>query len=193
MITQKEINNACEHLKIVATVSDDLIEFMREASYQKLMSEENGIDKDVEMLNKKFGIKAMSEIAQKCIGTGIGIDDVANFVKYRNKIKKPLKTERPLKMFIDELIKIKDAGYEIKASIESCVDEVKENKATQEVIESTPKEIVKEEIKQISTQIKKGVATSNVFKSITNQTSFFAPRLIKMSGLICTSTPSITP
>lgn len=118
MITQKEINNACEHLKIVATVSDDLIEFMREASYQKLMSEENGIDKDVEMLNKKFGIKAMSEIAQKCIGTGIGIDDVANFVKYRNKIKKPLKTERPLKMFIDELIKIKDAGYEIKASIE---------------------------------------------------------------------------
>jgi len=74
MITQKEINNACEHLKIVATVSDDLIEFIREASYQKLMSEENGIDKDVEMLNKKFGIKAMSEIAQKCIGTGIGID-----------------------------------------------------------------------------------------------------------------------
>lgn len=121
MITQKDINNACEHLKIVATVSDDLIEFMREASIVKLASETQEdlqIDKDVKMLNKKFGVKAMEEIAKMCIGNQIGIDDVADFVNYRNKIKKPLKTERPLKMFIQELIKIKDAGYDIKQSIE---------------------------------------------------------------------------
>lgn len=121
MITQKEINNACEHLKIVATVSDDLIEFMREASIAKLAietQEDLQIDKDVKMLNKKFGVKAMEEIAKMCIGNQIGIDDVADFVNYRNKIKKPLKTERPLKMFIQELIKIKDAGYDIKQSIE---------------------------------------------------------------------------
>ena len=121
MITQKDINNACEHLKIVATVSDDLIEFMREASIVKLASETQEdlqIDKDVKMLNKKFGIKAMEEIAKMCIGNKIGINDVADFVNYRNKIKKPLKTERPLKMFIQELIKIKDAGYDIKQSIE---------------------------------------------------------------------------
>lgn len=121
MITQREINNACEHLKIVATVSDDLIEFMREASIAKLTSETQEdlqIDKNVKMLNKKFGIEAMEEIAKMCMGNKIGIDDVADFVNYRNKIKKPLKTERPLKIFIQELIKIKDAGYNIKQSIE---------------------------------------------------------------------------
>ena len=121
MITQREINNACEHLKIVATVSDDLIEFMREASIAKLISETKEdlqMDKNVKMLNKKFGIEAMEEIAKMCMGNKIGIDDVADFVNYRNKIKKPLKTERPLKIFIQELIKIKDAGYDIKQSIE---------------------------------------------------------------------------
>ena len=121
MITVQQINNACEHLKIVSTVSDDLIEFMCDASIEKLLTakdEAKQIDDDVKFLNKKFGISKMEDIAKMCFGNGIGIDDIANFTKYRNEIKKPLKTERPLKIFIQELIKIKDAGYDVKTAIE---------------------------------------------------------------------------
>lgn len=121
MITQQQIENACEHLKVVLSVSDDVIEFMKDASIEKLAIEKTEIEnksKDVEFLNKKFGITKMQDIAKMCFGTGIAIEDVASFVRYRIEIKKPLKTERPLKIFIQELIKIKDAGYDIKKSIE---------------------------------------------------------------------------
>lgn len=145
MITQKEINNACEHLKIVATVSDDLMEFMREASIAKLASETQEdlqIDKDVKMLNKKFGVKVMEEIEKMCMGNKIGIDDVADFVNYRNKIKKPLKTERPLKIFIQELIKIKDAGYDIKQSIEIMMNAEWQTLNIEWIAKKIPKQIM---------------------------------------------------
>lgn len=151
MITQKDINNACEHLKIVATVSDDLIEFMREASIVKLASETQEdlqIDKDVKMLNKKFGVKAMEEIAKMCIGNQIGIDDVADFVNYRNKIKKPLKTERPLKMFIQELIKIKDAGYDIKQSIEIMMNAEWQTLNIEWIAKKIPKQAINTDLAQ---------------------------------------------
>jgi hypothetical protein len=151
MITQKDINNACEHLKIVATVSDDLIEFMREASIVKLASETQEdlqIDKDVKMLNKKFGVKAMEEIAKMCIGNQIGIDDVADFVNYRNKIKKPLKTERPLKMFIQELIKIKDAGYDIKQSIEIMMNAEWQTLNIDWIAKKIPKQAINSDLAQ---------------------------------------------
>jgi hypothetical protein len=151
MITQKEINNACEHLKIVATVSDDLIEFMREASIAKLASETQEdlqIDKDVKMLNKKFGIKAMEEIAKMCMGNKIGIDDVADFVNYRNKIKKPLKTERPLKIFIQELIKIKDAGYDIKQSIEIMMNAEWQTLNIEWISKKIPKQAINSDLAQ---------------------------------------------
>jgi hypothetical protein len=151
MITQKDINNACEHLKIVATVSDDLIEFMREASIVKLTSETQEdveIDKDVKMLNKKFGVKAMEEIAKMCIGNQIGIDDVADFVNYRNKIKKPLKTERPLKIFIQELIKIKDAGYDIKQSIEIMMNAEWQTLNIEWIAKKIPKQAINSDLTQ---------------------------------------------
>lgn len=151
MITQKDINNACEHLKIVATVSHDLIEFMREASIVKLASETQEdlqIDKDVKMLNKKFGVKAMEEIAKMCIGNQIGIDDVADFVNYRNKIKKPLKTERPLKMFIQELIKIKDAGYDIKQSIEIMMNAEWQTLNIDWIAKKIPKQAINSDLAQ---------------------------------------------
>lgn len=151
MITQKDINNACEHLKIVATVSDDLIEFMREASIVKLASETQEdlqIDKDVKMLNKKFGVKAMEEIAKMCIGNQIGIDDVSDFVNYRNKIKKPLKTERPLKMFIQELIKIKDAGYDIKQSIEIMMNAEWQTLNIDWIAKKIPKQAINSDLAQ---------------------------------------------
>lgn len=121
MFTEREINNACEHLKVVLSVSDDLIEFMRDASIEKLAKDKQElkqIDDDVKFLNRKFGVSKMEDIANMCFGTGIAIEDIADFVRYRTEIKKPLKTERPLKIFIQELIKIKDAGYDIKQSIE---------------------------------------------------------------------------
>lgn len=121
MITQQQIENACEHLKVVLSVSDDVIEFMKDASIEKLAIEKTEIEnksKDVEFLNKKFGITKMQDIAKMCLGSGIGIEDVASFVRYRAEIKKPLKTERPLKIFIQELINIKNAGYNIKQAIE---------------------------------------------------------------------------
>lgn len=151
MITQKEISNACEHLKIVATVSDDLIEFMREASIAKLASETQEdlqIDKDVKMLNKKFGVKAMEEIAKMCMGNKIGIDDVADFVNYRNKIKKPLKTERPLKIFIQELIKIKDAGYDIKQSIEIMMNAEWQTLNIEWIAKKIPKQAINSDLAQ---------------------------------------------
>lgn len=151
MITQKDINNACEHLKIVATVSDDLIEFMREASIVKLASETQEdlqIDKDVKMLNKKFGVKVMEEITKMCIGNQIGIDDVADFVNYRNKIKKPLKTERPLKMFIQELIKIKDAGYDIKQSIEIMMNAEWQTLNIEWIAKKIPKQAINTDLAQ---------------------------------------------
>ena len=61
------------------------------------------VEQDTQMLKKKFGLKAMQELGAMCIGTTIGIDTVAGFVKYRNEIKKPLKTARPLKQYINEL------------------------------------------------------------------------------------------
>lgn len=151
MITQKDISNACEHLKIVATVSDDLIEFMREASIAKLAietQEDLQIDKDVKMLNKKFGVKAMEEIAKMCIGNQIGIDDVADFVNYRNKIKKPLKTERPLKMFIQELIKIKDAGYDVKQSIEIMMNAEWQTLNIDWIAKKIPKQAINSDLAQ---------------------------------------------
>lgn len=122
MFTENEINNACEHLKVVLTVSDDLIEFMRDASIEKLHkdmveAQDAQIDADAKMLEKKFSVKVMQEMAQLCFGTGVGIDMLADFVKYRNEIKKPIRTARPLKAFAQELIKISDAGYDIKQAI----------------------------------------------------------------------------
>ena len=68
MFTENEINNACEHLKVVLTVSDDLIEFMRDASIERLAKDKleiKQVDEDVKFLNKKFGVEKMNEIALK--------------------------------------------------------------------------------------------------------------------------------
>lgn len=85
-------------------------------------TQDEGIEKDVLFLNKKFTQKAMKEISLLCIGSTISIEDVANFVKHRIKIKKPLKTERPLKLFINELKCIIEAGYDKNKSIKIMED-----------------------------------------------------------------------
>lgn len=81
-------------------------------------AQDEKIEEDVLFLNKKFTQKKMAEIAEMCVGAKIGIDTVADFVRYRTEIKKPLKTTRPLKLFVNELIKISSKGWDIRTSIE---------------------------------------------------------------------------
>ena len=107
--------------KIIETVnkmSDAEIESLYEHIFGTGATKDAKIDADHKMLEKKFGIKVMQDFAQMCIGTVVGIDTLADFVKYRNEIKKPIKTARPLKAYAQELIKISNAGYDIKQAIE---------------------------------------------------------------------------
>lgn len=107
--------------KIIETVnkmSDAEIAKLYEYLFGAGATQDEKIDADHKMLEKKFGIKVMQDFAQMCIGTVVGIDTLADFVKYRNEIKKPLKTSRPLKAFAQELIKISDAGFDVRSAIE---------------------------------------------------------------------------
>ena len=82
------------------------------------MLDEIFIEQDENILEKKFGKKAMQEIDEMCIGSTIGNKTIAGFVKYRNEIKKPIKTARPLKQFINEMIVIENAGIDLNTAIE---------------------------------------------------------------------------
>jgi hypothetical protein len=107
--------------KIIETVnkmSDAEIAKLYEYLFGAGATQDAKIDADHKMLEKKFGIKTMQDFAQMCIGTVIGIDTLADFVKYRNEIKKPLKTARPLKAYAQELIKISNAGLDARSAIE---------------------------------------------------------------------------
>lgn len=108
--------------KIIETVnkmSDAEIESLYEHIFGTGATQDAKIDADHKMLEKKFGVKVMQEFAQMCIGAVVGIDTLADFVKYRNEIKKPIKTARPLKAYAQELIKISKAGYNVKQAIET--------------------------------------------------------------------------
>ena len=74
-------------------------------------------------LKQKFRDREISKIGAECIRTGISIDLVARYVKYRIEIKKPIKTTRPLKSFIQKLIEAEEKGY----SVEQVVDIMMEN------------------------------------------------------------------
>ena len=83
---------------------------------------ETVIEKDADFLTKKFGVVAMREIGVECIGTHIGIETVAQYVRYRAEIKKPLKTTRPLKAFIRKLSNAVTLGYDIKQILDIVYD-----------------------------------------------------------------------
>lgn len=107
--------------KIIETInkmSDAEIVQLYEHIFGTGTAQDAKIDADAKMLEKKFGVKTMQEMCAICIGTGVGIDTLADFVKYRNEIKKPIRTARPLKAFAQELVEISNAGYDIKQAIE---------------------------------------------------------------------------
>lgn len=124
MVTKNDIIDAYVHLrKTNCSISDEALDFIKLASLEKLAiinekEKDAQVDASVKLLENKFGKKSIQELGAVCIGTGIGIDTLADFVKYRNEIKKPLKTSRPLKAFAQELIKITDAGYDMAQAIE---------------------------------------------------------------------------
>jgi len=54
--------------------------------------------------------------------TGINIELVAKYVKYRIEIKKPIKTIRPIKSFIRKLVDAKEKGYSIEQVVDIMMD-----------------------------------------------------------------------
>ena len=111
----------CEDNKIA-----DVEEFNR--FYNNCATGEKFDKKDIDSsglsyLKQKFTDRDISRIGAECIRTGISIDLVARYVKYRIEIKKPIKTTRPLKSFIQKLIEAEEKGY----SVEQVVDIMMEN------------------------------------------------------------------
>jgi len=125
MITKDDIINAYVHLrKTNFSISDEALDFIKNSALEKLkeMNEKEGLDNDVKYLNERFTQKEMRAVAEMCMGTGIGIDTVAQYVRYRNEIKKPIKTTRPLKALIKKLVDASEKGYVIQEILEIMYD-----------------------------------------------------------------------
>lgn len=125
MITKDDIINAYVHLrKTNCSISDEALDFIKNSALEKLkeISEKEGMDNDVKYLNERFTQKEMRAVKEMCIGTGIGIDTVAQYVRYRNEIKKPIKTTRPLKALIKKLVDASIKGYVIQEILEIMYD-----------------------------------------------------------------------
>jgi hypothetical protein len=73
---------------------------------------------DTKIIAQKFGVKAIDELNEIMVGSKAGLKTLAGFIKYRNEIKKPIKTSRPLKQFAQELMIIENAGFELQRVIE---------------------------------------------------------------------------
>ncbi len=125
MITRDDIINAYVHLrKTNCSISDEALDFIKNSALEKLkeISEKEGLDNDVKYLNERFTQKEMKAVVGMCIGTGIGIDTVAQYVRYRNEIKKPIKTTRPLKALIKKLVDASVKGYVIQQILDIMYD-----------------------------------------------------------------------
>lgn len=125
MITKDDIVNAYVHLrKTNFSISDEALDFIKNSALEKLkeISEKEGMDNDVKYLNERFTQKEMRVVKEMCIGTGIGIDTVAQYVRYRNEIKKPIKTTRPLTALIKKLVDASIKGYVIQEILEIMYD-----------------------------------------------------------------------
>lgn len=112
--------------KIIETVqkmSDVEISQLYEHLFGAGADKEEKIDADVKYLNERFTAKEMQKVAGECIGTGIGIDMVADFVRYRNnEIKKPVKTTRPIIALVRKLVDASSQGYDMKQILEIMKD-----------------------------------------------------------------------
>jgi len=71
-----------------------------------------------EQLEKKV-YEAIKDKNYDCVWGLIDEGVVGDFIEYRKSIKKPLKTEKPIISFLNELEKICQAGFDVKKAIET--------------------------------------------------------------------------
>lgn len=119
MITKQEALNYIERYSEMGCLCGNKAVELINKIYE---ADDAGMENDVKYLNERFTQKEMKRVAEMCIGTGIGIDTVAQYVRYRNEIKKPIKTTRPLKALIKKLIDAQSKGYEINQVLEIMYD-----------------------------------------------------------------------
>lgn len=102
-------------LSVIEQMSSEELENLYNYIYGEGASKNTKIE---DKFSKKFGVKATQELKELCIKLELGFSLCVDFVKYRNEIKKPVKTTRPIKMYINELGNIKSKGFDVLAAIE---------------------------------------------------------------------------
>lgn len=119
MVTEQKIIDACLFLKSNPKISNDVSNFIQNSSLEKL---EALSSINYEKLFKKFKAQDIEALKQECKNAQIDFEILIDFVKYRNEIKVVIKTIRPLKMFLCNLIEIREAGFDIIEAIKFMKD-----------------------------------------------------------------------
>lgn len=102
-------------LEVINKMSSEELESLYDYIYGKGSSKNLSIE---DRFKNKFGVKATQDLKDLCCKYELGFSLCIDFVKYRNKIKKPVKTTRPIVKYIKELILIKLKGIDVLAAIE---------------------------------------------------------------------------
>ena len=100
-----------------------------------------GIEKDAKtsILAKKFSKKDTKIIEDECKNNNIDIEFIYDYIKYRNEIKKPVKTIRPLKQYIKKLADAKKQGYRIKDIVQIMQDNEWQTFELEWIVKKLPK------------------------------------------------------
>jgi formate dehydrogenase maturation protein FdhE len=102
--------------KIIETInkmSDEEISQL----YKYLFGENIATNKIEERFKNRFGGKGTQRIKDICTRYELGFSLVIDFVSYRSKIKKAIRTESPIVIYLNELKRIKDDGMEVLEAI----------------------------------------------------------------------------
>lgn len=83
-------------LEVIEQMSSEELEGLYDYVYGKGASKNTTI---YEKFKTKFGVKATQELKDLCNKLELGFSLCVDFVKYRNEIKKPVKTTRPIKLY----------------------------------------------------------------------------------------------
>lgn len=102
-------------LKVIEQMSSEELDSLYDYIYGKGASKNLSIE---DRFVKKFGVKGTQDLKDLCNRLELGFSLCVDFVKYRNEIKKPVKTTRPIKIYINELGLIKSKGFDVLAAIE---------------------------------------------------------------------------
>lgn len=87
--------------------------------YEYLFAKDTKINTSSKIIEKKFGAKEMQILNEICTGTKVDISMLEDFIKYRNEVKKPMKTIRPIKEYAQQLVMCSKAGYDLQEVVET--------------------------------------------------------------------------